>query len=51
MIIFGLILFILGLVFGIGLLETIGVVLMILGVVLWVLGGIGHPVGGRRYWW
>jgi len=51
MIIFGLILFVLGLLFGIGLLETIGIVLMVIGLVLLLLGGVGHPVGGRRYWW
>lgn len=31
--------------------ETIGVVLLILGVVLLLLGGVGHPVAGRRFWY
>lgn len=50
MIILGLICLILGLVLGFGILTTIGIVLLLIGVVLAVLGGTGHPVGGRRYW-
>lgn len=30
---------------------TIGWVLAIVGVILFILGLVGHPVGGRRYWW
>jgi hypothetical protein len=51
MIVFGVILFILGLLFGIGLLETLGIVIAVIGLVLLLLGGAGHPVGGRRYWY
>jgi hypothetical protein len=32
-------------------LQTIGVVLLVIGAVLWVLGSVGRPVGGRRYWY
>jgi hypothetical protein len=31
--------------------SIIGLILLIAGVCLFVLGHIGHPVGGRRYWW
>ncbi|MCX4572161.1 MULTISPECIES: DUF6131 family protein [unclassified Streptomyces] len=51
MIILGVILLVIGLVAGISILWTIGVILVIIGVVLWILGGIGHAVGGRRHYW
>lgn len=51
MILLGVILLILGLVLGLGILETIGLILIVIGVVLLLLGGIGRPVGGRRYWY
>ena len=41
MILLGLLLLILGLVLGIGILYTIGIVLVIIGAVLWVLGSHG----------
>jgi hypothetical protein len=31
-------------------LYYLGVVLLVLGLIFLLLGGIGHPVGGRRYW-
>jgi hypothetical protein len=51
MIIVGLILLLLGLVLGIGILYTIGIVLIIVGAVLWVLGSTNRAVGGRRHYW
>jgi Family of unknown function (DUF6131) len=51
MIILGLILLLLGLVLGIGILYTIGIVLIIVGAVLWVLGSMDRAVGGRRHYW
>jgi hypothetical protein len=51
MIIFGIILFVLGLVFGIGILETLGIVIAVIGLILLLVGSAGHPVGGRRYWY
>lgn len=51
MIIFGLILFLLGLFLHVGILETIGIVLLIVGVVLWILGAVGRPLAGRRHYW
>jgi len=51
MIVLGAILLILGIVLGIGLLSTIGIILLVIGAILWVLGAAGRPVGGRRYWY
>ncbi len=51
MIVLGLILLLLGLVLGIGILWTIGIVLILVGAVLWVLGSMDRAVGGRRHYW
>jgi hypothetical protein len=51
MIIVGLILLVLGLVLGIGILWTIGIVLIVVGAILWVLGSMNRAVGGRRHYW
>ncbi|MFJ8588459.1 DUF6131 family protein [Streptomyces sp. NPDC093595] len=51
MIILGVILLIIGLVAGISILWTIGIILVAIGAVLWILGAIGHAVGGRRHYW
>ncbi|BBY23935.1 DUF6131 family protein [Mycobacterium stomatepiae] len=51
MIVLGVVLLILGYLFAIPLLWTIGIVLIVIGAVMWVLGSVGRPVGGRRYWY
>jgi len=51
MIVLGVVLLILGLLFGISILTTIGVILLIIGAVLAVMGGMNRPVAGRRYWY
>jgi Family of unknown function (DUF6131) len=51
MIIVGLILLVLGLVLGIGILWTIGIVLIVVGAILWLLGSMDRAVGGRRHYW
>jgi hypothetical protein len=51
MIILGLILLILGIVLGIGILYTIGIVLIVVGAVLWLLGSMDRAIGGRRHYW
>ncbi|MFJ3705246.1 MULTISPECIES: DUF6131 family protein [Streptomyces] len=51
MIIIGAVLLILGLVTGLGVLWTIGIILLVAGLVLWLLGAVGHAVGGRRHYW
>ncbi|MFF0073002.1 DUF6131 family protein [Streptomyces sp. NPDC005494] len=51
MIIIGAILLVLGLVTGVGVLWTIGIILLVIGAALWLLGAVGHAVGGRRHYW
>ena len=51
MIIFGLILLILGIVLGVGILYTLGIILIVVGAVFWLLGATGRAVGGRRHYW
>jgi len=50
-IVLGVVLLVVGLIFGIGILTYIGVALIIIGAVLWLLGSTGRPVGGRRHYW
>ena len=51
MIALGVILLILGFLFKLGFLWTVGIVLLVIGAVLWLLGAAGRPVAGRRYWY
>lgn len=51
MILLGAILLIAGLVFGIPLLNTIGIILLVIGLVLLLAGSVGRPVGGRRHYY
>ena len=48
MIILGILLLVLGLLFGIGLLTTLGIILLVLGVVLLLVGYAG-PFAGRWF--
>ena len=47
----GVILLIIGLLLGVGILETLGIIVLIVGVVLLLLGSTGRAVGGRRHYW
>jgi hypothetical protein len=51
MIALGILLLIVGYFLKVYVLETIGIILLVIGAVLWVLGSVGRPVGGRRYWY
>ena len=51
MIVFGIVLLLLGVLTGIPILWTIGVVLVLVGAVLWILGAAGHQVGARRHYY
>ncbi|WP_329376535.1 DUF6131 family protein [Streptomyces sp. NBC_01351] len=51
MLVLGIILLLIGWLTGIGILWTIGIVLIVVGAVLWILGSLGHAVGGRRHYW
>jgi hypothetical protein len=47
----GLLLLLLGILTGVGILQTLGIILLVIGAVLWILGAMGRPVGGRRHYW
>lgn len=51
MIILGLVLLLLGLLLGVGILWTAGIIVLIVGAVLLLLGRTGRPVGGRSHYW
>ena len=51
MIILGLVLLLLGLLLDIGILWTIGIIVLVIGLVLFALGTAGRAVGGRRHYW
>lgn len=51
MIILGIVLLVLGFVFSIPLLWTLGIIVIVIGAVLYVLGATGRAVGGRNHYW
>jgi len=50
MIIFGVLLLIIGIVTGIPIVWSIGVIVLVVGLILALLGALGHAVGGRRHY-
>ena len=51
MIILGLILLILGFLFHVSILWTIGLILVVVGAVFAILGATGRAIGGRKHWY
>ncbi|MEY2583614.1 MAG: hypothetical protein QOE09_3463 [Ilumatobacteraceae bacterium] len=51
MIILGLVLLLLGLVTGIGILWTAGIIVLVVGLILLLLGRSGRTIGGRAHYW
>jgi hypothetical protein len=51
MIMLGIVLLILGVLTGVGILWSIGALLVVIGAILWILGAVGHQVGGRRHYY
>jgi hypothetical protein len=51
MIVGGVLLILMAYLFGIPILYTIGVILVLVGAVLLILGGLGRAIGPRRYYW
>jgi Family of unknown function (DUF6131) len=47
----GIILLLLGAIFGVSILVVIGLVLAVVGGVLWIAGSTGHRVGTRAHYW
>jgi hypothetical protein len=50
-IIAGIVLLLLGLVLHVGILSTIGIIILIIGAVLWVAGSTGRAIGPRKHYW
>ncbi len=51
MIILGIVLWVIGLVASIPILQTVGIILVVVGVVLFALGSMGRAVGGRKHYY
>ncbi|OIQ74613.1 hypothetical protein GALL_437310 [mine drainage metagenome] len=51
MITLGIVLILIAIIAKIAILQTLGLILLVVGVVLLLLGGMGRPVGGRRHYW
>lgn len=51
MIILGLVLLVVGFIFSIPVLWTIGIIVLVIGLILAVLGMVGREVGGRRHYY
>lgn len=50
-IILGIILLVLGFIFGIPILWTLGIIIAVIGVILAILGATGRAVGGRAHYY
>lgn len=50
MIILGIILLVLGFVFAIKILWTLGIIVLVIGAILAILGATGRAVGGRKHY-
>jgi hypothetical protein len=50
-IILGIILIVIGAIADIGILYTIGAILIVIGLIFWILGAMGRAVGGRRHYY
>ncbi|MFD6356454.1 DUF6131 family protein [Nocardia sp. NPDC056611] len=51
MIVLGIILLLVGFIFSIPIIWTIGIVVLVIGVALMLLGMAGHAVGGRSHYY
>jgi Family of unknown function (DUF6131) len=51
MIILGLVLLLIGVLVGIPVLYTLGVILLVVGLILMLVGRSGSMVAGRRHYW
>jgi len=49
-IVLGVLLLVVGWLLNIGIIETLGIVVLIIGVLLLILGAAGHAVGGRSWY-
>jgi membrane-bound ClpP family serine protease len=50
-IVLGVVLLIIGFIAHVGIIWTLGIILVVIGAVLALLGTTGRPVGGRAHWY
>ena len=51
MIVLGIVLLVLGFLFHVAVLWTIGIIVLVVGAVLALVGTTGRAIGGRRHWY
>lgn len=51
MITLGIVLLVVSLFTNVAILQSLGVLLIVVGVILFLLGSTGRSVGGRRHYW
>lgn len=51
MIILGIVLLVIGFIFGIGILWTLGAIILVIGAILAICGALGRTIGGRSHYW
>ncbi|HJQ95467.1 MAG TPA: hypothetical protein VJ935_07150 [Acidimicrobiia bacterium] len=51
MIVGGVLLILLAYLLNIGVLYTVGIILVVVGAILWILGAMGRAVGPRTHYW
>jgi hypothetical protein len=49
-IVLGIVLLVLGFLFKVSILTTLGIILLVIGAILAILGSVGRPVAGRRHY-
>jgi hypothetical protein len=51
MIVGGVLLILVAYLLNIGVLYTVGVILVVVGAILWILGAMGRAIGPRTHYW
>jgi uncharacterized membrane protein HdeD (DUF308 family) len=51
MIVLGIVLLIIGFIFKVAIIWTLGILAVVVGVILALLGFAGREIGGRRHYW
>lgn len=47
----GIVLLLIGILAGVPILTTVGIILAVVGAGLWILGATGRAIGGRNHYW
>ena len=51
MIVLGVVLLLIGFLFGVPIIWTLGIIAVVVGAVLALVGSAGHAIGGRRHYY